>query len=117
MKLGGSRLIGFLLVWMAVGFFVDGITQPYQFELTEETGQDLPEPSLLDQVVVFLIGATLGVSGAFLLLREPGEGVAPGVALGADPRPDAAPRRCYRCRKKWPAGAEACPHCGATRLG
>lgn len=117
MNLEGSRLVGLLLLWLAVGFAFQAATTGPSEDLAREAFPEAEESSSGSLLVPSLIAASglTGTAGLILLIREPGKGLMPGVALGRA-RPRQAPHRCYRCRKPWPAGAETCPHCGADRL-
>lgn len=113
----GPRLVGLLLVWLAVGFAFQAATTGLGDDLAEQALPDAETGSgqgLLVPLLGVASGLT-GVTGALLLLRDPGQGLMPGVALGRAQTRD-EPTRCYRCREPWPEGADACPHCGAERL-
>lgn len=117
MSLEGSRLVGLLLVWLAVGFAFQAATTGLGDDLAAEVMPEAATSSGQGLLVPSLVGASTltGLTGTLLLVRDPGPGRMPGVALGrAETRE--APNRCYRCRKPWPTGADACPHCGAKRL-
>ncbi len=117
MSLEGSRLVGLLLVWLAVGFAFQAATTGLGDDLAAQAMPEADTSSgqgLLVPLLAVTSGIT-GVSGTILLIRDPGPGRMPGVALGrAETRE--APNRCYRCRTPWPEGADACPRCGAKRL-
>lgn len=117
MSLEGSRLVGLLLVWLAVGFAFQAATTSWGDDLAEQAIPDAETGSGQGLLVPLLAAASgvTGLAGAILLLRDPGQGLMPGVALGRAETRD-GPNRCYRCRKPWPKGADACPSCGAERL-
>ena len=114
----GARLMGLLLAWMALGFVVDGVTGELSHELITEAlpDEEVPAPGEQRALLRFALASVLGLVGLAFLVSPPGEGVAPGVALGQERRTVSEPRRCWQCRSRWPAGAQACPSCGAQRL-
>ncbi len=116
MKLVGSRVIGLLLVWMAIGFLADAALT----DLQAETLEDIGGPSALptdERVMLVTGGVGLGLLlvGLVLLVRKPGPGMAPGAQLGREAS-ERKPSRCWRCRASWPAHEDACPACGAEWL-
>lgn len=117
MKLEGSRVVGVLLLWLAVGFLADAALAPVYHEATEPIrSEDVPAPGTLTRLAKAGIGVFAAVFGLVLALRDPGEGrvseTGPGPPTGDQP----PPRRCWRCRASWPREAERCPECGAERL-
>lgn len=113
----GARLVGLLLAWLAVGFAFQAATTGLSDEIAADAfpeAEGQASDGLLVPLLATASGLT-GLTGLALLVRDPGQGAMPGVALGrAETRE--RPNRCYRCRKPWPEDAQACPHCGAKRL-
>lgn len=106
-----------LLVWLALGFFADAATLELQRDALADAGaQDIPEVSGTEQLAAAGIGLVALSTGLVLLVRPPGPPKIPEDAETGAPDIEDGPRRCWRCRAKWPQGADACPECGAERL-